>query len=642
MRLFKTLDGKVVAVISAIVALLSAGTAQAMTRIDGRHVIDKDWPDNDPVGPAIGTLSDAVVLQTNHTVVIMGGHHRLGQHHLAAYLLEGGTLSISNNCNWHTHGTYTTTRMTGGSFSMVNSFWQKPDDDAYGDMLPRDFVFGGDVNAKVNFSWNGQGTLQCDYNIAVMGNAYVYSDDIQYYGKNKGLPEYKRTISANGGTMIRTMWNNMETNTFYSFNGGRVWTTMSLESDRNGLFGNTHFSAPSTWVRVYENGGAVSSRYPAYDGNTHGSYISPMPPFRKPEGKAVKSIVLTDAAKNKNGEGWDFVPAVVITDDPGCGSNAVAVVDYDYKNRAITNITIVCGGENYSDNAKAELRYSKSGDPLFSLDCVEEECLGGDFTFGGCYSYTVKFDGVTNTYHGATIVDMDPDGLTETATKENNRYKGGSIVIMGSGAVFENSTNLVMKSGLFDVLWTDKTIADVFPACRRLDLYGGYLSANGSNLRYSDMDTVVVGGVAWFDIRRGANLSLGARIAVTNELVVDAACMTNGVTPMIKSTDTPEDPSTRCGRIKFNTGCKVTVKNWGKIPKNGGWQTILDLSEVWVNVGPGGNAPSPLVSGVCVPEIAQPEGSEGLLDLRWDLDENGQPLRLKAKPLPNGLMLIFK
>ena len=76
-------------------------------------------------------------------------------------------------------------------------------------------------------------------------------------------------------------------------------------------------------------------------------------------------------------------------------------------------------------------------------------------------------------------------------------------------------------------------------------------------------------------------------------LTVDAACLTNGVTPKLKY-----------GTVEFTSGAKITVKNWEAIPNDGEYHTLLDLSEVKTVTG--------------TPEVEIPDGLSGKAQIRWN------------------------
>ena len=258
----------------------------------------------------------------------------------------------------------------------------------------------------------------------------------------------------------------------------------------------------------------------------------------------------------------------------------------------MTNITVACRGENYSDAAgavTANLRY-KAGDALLStpLVCNVGPCVGGDVTLAG--GKTIYAGGITNTYHGATIIDMDRDGVYDhPASAVESAYH--SVVIKPREPLFSNCTNVVVKSGCFyyDSDSAGVQLTNYFPNCSRVELYGGHLS----KWAYSGRD-LVVGGECWLCNHHLGYLS-SLTVPADGTLTVDAACLANGVTPKLKY-----------GTVNFTSGAKITVKNWDEVPVDGAAHTLLDLSEVTALNG--------------TPTLEIPDGLSGKASLKWDSD----------------------
>ena len=306
-----------------------------------------------------------------------------------------------------------------------------------------------------------------------------------------------------------------------------------------------------------------------------------------PVGNVVWSVEISDELRSKV---WQSPPSVVITDSTGAGSNAVAIVDYDFDSGKVTNVSVVCRGENYSGAAgavTANLRY-KAGDALLStpLVCNVGPCVGGDVTFAG--GKTIYAGGITNTYHGATIIDMDRDGTYDhPASEAESAYH--SFIIKPMEPLFSNCTNVIVKSGCFyyDSDSGGVRLTTYFPNCARLELYGGHLS----KWAYSGRD-LVVGGECWLCNHHLGYLS-SLTVPADGTLTVDAACLTNGVTPKLKY-----------GTVNFASGAKITVRNWEVIPDDDAYHTLLDLSEVTT------------VNGT--PEVEIPDGLSGKAQIRWN------------------------
>lgn len=627
------------AMAAAMVCVCTANAATDKT-INGRFDIDKDY-NVDEYLSYIGTTENSVVHQGGHSVHIgvRNGEMTFGAAGLAvAYLLDDGLLTTPSSQFWRLLGDYTHFRQTGGAYLpgnygiWRNSTWNTDD------TLPSDFVFSGDAVSTNKFRYNDQYMHANDFNLAVMDNANIH---VGFFG-GEGEP-YKKIVAVNGGEMHLNLTLNGWKNTFFAFNGGTFMNT-DVNWGQSRLFGTSGNEYTNVYARIYENGANIVYINSWYSNTTA---YGCMPALRKPEGNVITRIELSNEVKEME---FDVPPAVVIKDSTDNGSNAVAVVDYDFATKAVTNITIVCRGENYSGNpgdVTAELRYKATGDALATLVCETGPCQGGDVTIGGLkkevvqngrgvrYSYSINISGVTNTYYGATIIDADPDDICVGAKTD------GAWIEPSWSSCFLNSTQLVMRSGFLYVQgWSDggkrPTLVDVFPACRHLEFYKGYIGAYGGHTKYSTYDTITIGGEAKLRNRTGDfdtvdTQSSDVRIAVSNALYVDVACMTNAV---------QVTPAVIRGRIKFNTGSKVAVKNWKLVPR-GRWQTVLDLSNTVVNknVTGSGNA-----SDVCVPEFEYIDGAEGELDLKWDYnpDDATKPYKLKARRHSEGMFLIFK
>lgn len=471
-----------------------------------------------------------------------------------------------------------------------------------------------------------------------MDNANI---KVNFFGSN-GEP-YKKIVAVNGGELHLNLGEGGWKNTFFSFNGGTFMNT-DIAWGKSKIFGTSGGDYTNVYARIYEKGANIVYIDSYYHQSTYGD----LPALLEPEGNVVLNIALTDEVRAME---FDMPPAVVIKDSTNGGSNAVAIADYDFDTKAVTNITIVCRGENYSGihgDVTAELRYKATGDALATLVCETGPCQGGNVTFGGLkekvvhnnrsvrYCYTLRSAHVTNTYHGATIIDADPD----------DECAGGNVAAGGWiqpdwSVRFPNSPRLVVKSGFLYVEgWYNggmyPTIDEVFTGCRDLEMYNGFIGSYGAYRKYVEFDTVTIGGAAKLrrrpdDFTTTNTLDQDARIAVTNTLYVDVACMTNAV---------QITPAVIRGRIKFNTGSKVAVKNWKQVPR-GHWQTILDLSDTIVNKNANGTGDA---SDVCVPEFEYIDGAEGDLYLKWEMnpDDLTKPIRLLARRPSDGIFLIFK
>ena len=329
------------------------------------------------------------------------------------------------------------------------------------------------------------------------------------------------------------------------------------------MFGNNASTGNPVWVRIYENGGCIFNNN---DSNSSETMYLYLPHLKEPAGNVVLGVEMSDELRNKV---WQMPPSVEITDSTGAGSNAVAFVDYNFDSGKITNITVACRGENYSGASgavTANLR-NKAGEALLStpLVCTVGPCQGGDVTFAG--GKTIYAQGCTNTYPGATIVDMDRDGIYDHPA--TNRVPDFHSLFMNSASAkprFLNSTSVVVRSGC---LWRQsdgESLLDApFPSCQRLEFYGGHFAGWGATKK-----DIVIGGETWLV---NHNRGYASEVAVSGDgtLTVDyGAVVTNGVIVT---------PTLKYGTFRFGNGAKIAVKNLDSLP-NDGAQVLLDLSGV--------------------------------------------------------------
>lgn len=611
-------------------------------RWNGRFSLEEDFSLEAKTTLYIGRSGHGVIRQrggvveppgVGEDVTYLGNDGGVG-----AYLLEGGTWYASHNY-FIPRGAYTYLRQTGGRF-ITHRF--QSDSPANG--VRHDYVFGGNGTAEVI----GRATFSAHA-------LFAFTDSTEFIGRY-GTDQYlwnlancKDSIWAfNGGvaqfafiprynTDAGNSWS-APTNSFWAFNGGMRATK---QGDYDGGAKNATFSQClfgfSPKVRVYENGGGLMSR-------TGREYFLSYIRFYEPEGNVVKSIELSDELRNRV---WQVPPSVEIYDEGGTGTNAAAVVDYDFDTGKITNITVMCKGENYSSsaNVKANLRY-KAGDENRLLEtplvCNVGPEQGGNFAFAatnmGARFWLCAY---TNYMHGALVIDMDQEGVidhTIDTVSDTDFYNSLRLDDMGynygTQPHFPNCTNFILKSGLgFLPRMYGWNHSRIWPNCWRAELYGGHLS--GGSLR---MREIVLGGEVWLCTRYLANTNTYfGELRTTNDdndktpgtMIIDAAYGTSVV---------------KYGHVDFlvnynNTSQKssITVKNWEAIPKRRGWTTLLDLSETTVN----GWARS---GKVAVPDIAYPEGSEGELLIKWEMNpsDNTKPYKLLARRVVNGTMLIFR
>jgi hypothetical protein len=396
-------------------------------------------------------------------------------------------------------------------------------------------------------------------NMVMMDNATVNAGFLRAFASEGG--QYKHTIALNGGVLTMNT-RPVSSNVFYSFNGG----TLRASDQGACMFGNNIETNNPVWVRIYEKGGCIYND----NGTSSNNQYLYLPNIKEPEGNVVWSIALSEELRGKV---WQTPPSVEIIDSTGAGSNAVAIVDYDFDSGKVTNITVACRGENYSDvpgAVTANLRYDKVGAALLStpLVCTVGPCYGGDVTFAG--GKTIYAKGCTNTYHGATIVDMDRDGVYDHPEAGSNLEPAYHSFYLQSRSDprprFLNSTSIVVRSGCF---WRqsdgESLLNTPFPSCQRLEFYGGHFAGWGTTKK-----DIVVGGETWLVNHK---FGYASEVAVSGDgtpTVDYGAVVTNGVIVT---------PALKYGKFSFANGAKIAVKNLDSL-SNDGAQVLLDLSGV--------------------------------------------------------------
>ena len=585
----------------------------------------------------IASNSQAIVKQNDCDILFTAATKTVrikfgsGASSVCAYLLESGNLTINPIYDTDytdaigSYGSYFQFRQTGGNLVFRDYWYVDSLGSGANKGLRTDFIFGGSGIAKTD----GGRLMRLNDDTAMVFNdsvrftheanngnltapkatghhVWVYNGGVAEYG----IPRYTSIDSADGD--------------FFAFNGGvRSFRSPNYSSyaDQGLMFG----SHPR--ICVYERGGGIhaNTQYIFLSMNKNlaadlGEYMN----FCDPKDYVITSIPIPADHELRTRQ-WDAIPAVVITDANGTGSNAVAVADFDWDTRTITNITVFCGGEGYSacsaDDANpavtANLKFSRTGEDLLSesLACnTVGGILGGDFTFSSSGTQYIRIQRSTNYCHGAVIVDMDQSGRTvnSAVTQYNNTLMIYHETDLAS--CFPNATNVILKSGGLAFL-NASILNKVFPSVVKFELYGGYFSRVVMTL-----DNIMIGGkVHFIEVNRS---SCASRITIPSSgtLGVDVACMTNGVTP-----------SVNYGNLNLKTGAKVKVTSWKSLPMGGEPRTILDLSNTIVNAEGSGNG---------VPET--PDYYDGELTLSWELDEGGNPIRLLARRHNVGMFLIVR
>ena len=571
-------------------------------RWDGRFDLASDIELNHMMYLAETNGAVGIVRQQGGSVTLLGGTIFGRNGGYPAYLLEGGTLTFPSG-DLFFNGTYTHFRQTGGTFRPYDIHKTAREGD-----LRTDVVIEGDsqlVKGHYGFR-NFRGPI-C---IAVCGNAQA---DLGWFGNadaavQAAMAPHEHIFALNGGFTTMNSYANL-TN-YYAFNGGTLATTYGQHT----LFGRED---GKPWVRIYEKGGELRT--------IDGLRSVNLPALKEPEGNVVWSIALTDELRGKV---WQSPPAVYI--DDATGSNAVAVVDYDFDSGKVTNITVVCRGENYTpDGATANLYY-RAGEKLLenNLVCTTGPCQGFDVTLSstekaGVFRYLGTNAGMTNTFHGTLTVDMDMSKcadyggtLTNGVSGDTPRYGGSLNLYESSQVCFLNCTNIVLKSGMIysvapggsrGLLNHKYPEIDAFPDCNRIELYGGHLA--GGRIEYRE--TVIGGRIALIS-HNMVNDAGYLYIPTNGTLYIDAPSVVAGNTPSLEK-----------GRFYFGSGAKVKIQNPETLRDLDGSRVLLDLSGT-------------SVSGTVVFE--PPAGLEDVVSFRWD--ETAK--KLYARKKLGGFRIIFK
>lgn len=549
---------------------LCAATAEASQTWSGKVEIISDVRDN----LDIATTADVAIYQDGYVVSNMVAHGLFGvDDHSVAYILRDGLFTGAQYLQ--ADGRYLHFRQTGGTVNFSAIAHTRAANTA--NTLPYDLVFGGVADAYLPF-WGeddktgsaGTEFRECNVNIAVMDDANVYGGLFRADGLGTN---YTHVIALNGGLLTMSTREGSR-NVYFAFNGG---TLQPLDGAGGAyIFGESKVTAAKydPWIRVYEKGGRVIHRS---KGTGDNQYVRP-PPICEPVDNVVWSIPIPEGHELKT-RVWDTPPSIVIVDSTEAGSNAVAVADWDFYSGHVTNITVLCRGENYSAcgaddekptvTAKFRLSVADNLASCLSVPVVTGPGVSGDFAFGGNENgcgFQVQY--VTNTYRGATIIDTDIDGEYEHNTNTTGlaNYKHVVMVEPTRGSTcFLNTTNIIMKSGLLDP--GSSSISAIFPSVTRLELYGGHIVRISHTFK-----DVVVGGETWL---RNYTLTASTAVTVTvpadGTLAVDyGAVVTNGVIVQ---------PKLKYGTVTLNSGAKIMVKDWEKLPR-GKKVPVLDLSGV--------------------------------------------------------------
>ena len=555
--------------------------------------------------------SFAVVRQRGGTVDPSGtsSSYFSGGEGVAAYLLEGGKWIVSRDYMYET-GAYAHLRQTGGEFT-TSRF--ATSGSLSSKAIRRDIVFGGNGKASFTgrtsvfgehlFAFTDSVDFKATYSSYYLAyNMYYATNSIWAY--NGGVADFSFYSTYGTNTAKQT---SSPTNSFHAFDGGVRGVAAGL------AFG---FSPK---VKVYEKSGEIMGTGTAL--NTIRGELS------LPIGNVLKSVRLSNEAMSKV---WPAPPSVHIIDYTGYG--AAAVVDYDFDTGKITNITVMCKGENYTA-PRANLRYRQDERLLDTdLECtIGEEAAPEFFTFSataeGAMMQPCAF---TNHLACTAVFDMDRNGVADHGkrTTYGNAFgfRHGYGGAKDHGVYFAECTNIVLKSGELRASYLYNNYNDakylqgfsheyILPKCYRIELYGGHLT--GGTAEFGD---IVIGGEVWLKSNTTtANVTADLRTyrgdsSTPGTLTIDAARGTNGTCTSVL----------KYGTVTFVSGAKIAVKNWEALPR-GKRTLVLDLSETTCTTK--GNA-------------TFEESDEGLLS--WGTGSDAEEARLYARRNSAGMMLIFK
>ena len=569
-----------------------------------------------------------------------------------AYLLESGVLDAQNGMimNGGTNvakTSYTHFRQTGGDFS---TRWIAITNLVAG--LNADLAFGGSGTAKITN--NG---------LDIMGDAtFSFCDSVKFsviggIGNRGG----HHIWAYNGGTAESRFLSSgsftLPDGDFFALNGGSIAYGHTSAGTASDLFG----SNPE--IRVYERGGGIAV-------NSGETVTIEGVDFLTPKGNVLKSIEISTALTNTV---FATPPSVVITD--ATGSNAAAVVDYDFDTKKVKGITIVSRGENYTAPT-ANLRYVDGSTLLATpLACTVGPEEDGDFTFSSTnLGARVNYKASTNYLHGSLVIDMDQLGLIDGSNRTADADVAlNSVVLYFKNndiphPYFPNLTNIIIKSGALlnssSYGYKHNTKFSFLSSCYSIEMYGGHLGGGSVVLT-----NFVIGGTAWLtghQMNRAVNSVTGdsspywADVQITSKYIADGTESGGDRHANWRTTSVPNEPGTMVvdvdatpdsepskllggtgtytyngysyhyGTLRFGGTAEnpstLTIKNYESLRKTKGRRMLLDLSANSINVF-GTN----FVNAVTPPDIAD------YGQIQWS------PVARKLYWMPTGgLYLIFK
>ena len=344
----------------AAAAVLCVGDALAVS-YTGKNDLSGGYTNNVDLAKGAGQHG-VIVLRDGNAQFTGDCTFGEGEDSAAVLLMQGGAFEIASQ--FFPKGSYFQFRKTGGNPCRFYPY-QKLDGVA-SDAIPRDVVFGG--SGVVTGYVSG---IRGSVNFAMMDDVYLswpFSTGNNCSGAWIDV-SYGAILAINGGHAVLNTTSSGGPcgyrGGFYAFNGGILETTYGASS-AFGPFNDSNNQPSYRNVCIYEKGGGFINGC-GMDGGSKRSVK--MPAFREPEGNVVWSIPIPPEHEI-NSMTFTAPPSVIIEDSTGSGSNATAVVDWDYDTEKITNITVLCRGEAYSDvpgAVTANLRY-RAGSENYLLE----------------------------------------------------------------------------------------------------------------------------------------------------------------------------------------------------------------------------------------------------------------------------------
>lgn len=491
----------------------------------------------------------------------------LGNWGQGACSLEGGTLTILGNQCIANYGN-AVFHQRGGTFRQVKYPWgsQASSDPVIGVGTyggTGDLIFsGGRVEMPDTYLYlarRSNTTVDMFASLTVAGDASV-----RFRCSYAMVDSSHVTVNLLGG-VLATSWRTRggyAPDTLFNFDGGTYRTCAnSYTGDFGSIYWNRDLAPTNYPVRMI-----VGPKGGTFDVATF--YENVWVPLDAPEEGRVTAIPWTDTETS-----YPAPPTVVITGD---GRHATAYADYDYTTGKIRGFVVTCGGEGYS-HAEVQLEYQRQyyanqttpqypdahedllAEPIACVIGAQPVSGGMTFRASGVASGS-NYIGLhcTNTYAGATTVDMQYDAETGTP----------GLLYAYVDDIFPNSHKLVVKSGIMDFRYMEQT------SFTELEVTGGKM------MNYKSGKTLALETATF----AGSSDLATVKLSVSDRLVVDAA-----------------NPATVAGgTITMGEGSKLTVANAASLANIERGVTLFTYD----------------LQGA-VPEVVQPDDLPANVKLTW-------------------------